>query len=162
MAIPVISLLGSDNVTAVSEWHVGTVRAGFDSNVLEVNVWNNKAGASAVSDLIDSSVTVKDGNGQDTGVVPANLWIQTLIDSSAALDANSNKIYSQIGGATVRPLRGATLLAAAGDVIKGTANDGTVANSGPNYCKCLFKASLPINSVSGTQQFKIRFQGYYV
>ena len=162
MAAPIIGLYAADQTAVVSEWHVGTVRAGYSSDILEVNAWNNKGGASAVSDIIDATVTVKDGTGADTGVVPANLWVQALIDSTAALDAQSNKIYSPIGGQTTRPLRGKTVLAATGDVIKGTANDGTAANSGDNFCNCKFKVDLPINSVPGAQSFKLRFQGYYV
>ena len=162
MATPIITLLGSDQATAVSEWHVGTVKAGNDSAVLEVNVWNNKGGSAAVSDLIESTVAVKDGNGDDTGAVPAGLWVQTLIDTTADVDANSTKQYSKIGGQTTRPLRGNGILASAGDVISGAINDGTAANSGNNYCNCKFKVNVPQNSVSGTQQFKIRFQGYYV
>lgn len=163
MSAPVITLLAADQTTPVSEWHPGTVRAGTDSGILEVNVWNNKGGKTAVSDLIDASVAVKDGNGTDTGVVPANLWVQALVDSTAAVDPKtSQKVYTAIGGTTVCPLRGQSVAATVGDVIKGTANDGTAANATDNFCNTKFKVALPINSVAGQQQFKIRFQGYYV
>lgn len=163
MAAPIITLLDSTNTTPVSTWSVGTVKAGNPSDVLEVNVWNNKGGASAVSDMRDAVITCKDGSGENTGDVPVGKWMNVLVDSTADIDGGtSEKLYSAIGGDQSRPLRGKTVLSSVGDVIKGTVNDGTTANSGDNYCNCKFKVVVPINANPGTHQFKLRFQGYYV
>jgi hypothetical protein len=162
MAAPIITLQDSTHATLVSDWHVGTVKAGNPSDVLEVNVWNNKGGATEVSDMRDGTVTCKDGNGENTGDVPVGKWMNVLVDATAELDGSSQKVYSAIGGDQSRPLRGQTVLAATGDVIKGTVNDGVAANSGDNYSNCKFKVVVPINANPGNHQFKLRFQGYYV
>jgi hypothetical protein len=163
MAAPVITLYDSANTAVVSSWPVGTVKAGNPSSVLELLVWNNKGGASAVSDLKEATVACKDGNGENTGEVPVGLWMNTLVNSTAALDTDgTTKIYSAIGGDTTRPLRGEGVSAATGDVISGAVNDGTTANSTTNYCNCKFKVVIPINATAGTFAFKLRFQGYYV
>jgi hypothetical protein len=162
MAAPVIGLYDSTHTNVVSTWAVGTVKAGQDSSVLEVNVWNNKGGATDVSDIVEATIGCKDGNGENTGDVPANKWLQALVNTTAAVDGSSNKIYTAIGGDTTCPLRAEGVAAATGDVIKGTANDGTSANSAVNYSNCKLKVSVPINSKSGDFAFKVRFQGYYV
>ena len=163
MAAPIITLYDATNTSQVTEWHVGTVKAGNPSTVLEVNVWNNKGGATAVSDMRDCMISCKDGNGENIGDIPAGKWMNVLVNSTADVDATSGeKIYSAIGGDTSRPLRGQSVTAATGDVIKGTANGGTAANSGENYCNCKFKVVVPINANPGTHRFKLRFQGYYV
>jgi len=163
MSAPIITLLDAAQTSPVSEWHVGTVKAGNPSTVLEVNVWNNKAGATAVSDMRDGIVSCKDGNGENIGDVPDKKWMNVLVDATADLDTDLvTKVYSAIGGDQSRPLRAQTVLAATGDVIKGTVNDGVPANSGQNYANCKFKVIVPQNATPGTHQFKLRFQGYYV
>ena len=62
MAGPSIALYDTANSNIVSTWNVGTVQAQVPSAELTVNIWNNKAGGTAVSDLRDCYITVLDSN----------------------------------------------------------------------------------------------------
>jgi hypothetical protein len=162
MAIPVITLLDSAQTSSVSSWTIGTLKSQVDSDIFEVNVWNNKGGTSAVSDLQSASVTVVAADGSNNSDVVTNTWVQVRINDE--VDAGSAAVFTKIGGSTVAALyyKGATGTDKTNQIIKGTTNDGTAANSATNYCNCKFKVNIPMNAVAGAQTFKIRFQGYYV
>ena len=160
MAQPIITILDETAANAVTSWAVGEVKADQASPVLNVTIWNNKGGSADVSDVKEAAVTCLDGDGGDTGVMTQGAWMKVLVDSTADSDANG-KIFSGIGGATQRPLRAQSLTQADGDVIKGTANDGTIANATANFCKAAFKIAPPFNAPAGPQSFRIRVLGYY-
>lgn len=160
---PVITLLGSDQTTAVSAWHVGTVKSQQDSDILEVNIWNNKGEATnAVSNIQDATITTLASDGTSTGELVTNTWVQVRVNN--AVDTSSNAVYTKIGGDTTAAL---AYMGATGDdltngIIKGTTNDGTAANSAVNYCNVKLKVNVPMNATAGSQSFKVRVQGYYV
>lgn len=179
--VPKLAIYSTDDTTAVTQWNVksgngtsDTVRAGSDSDILEVHAWNNIKGTTEVSDIIDATVTVVDGTGLTTGVVPTNEWVQMNLNgesTTTTVDGQSTTslVWKKLG-VTKRSIRakGITPADAANpkadteDVIKGSVNDGTAANSAVNYADVKFKVLLPLNSTPGAQDFKIRFEGYYV
>jgi len=161
MAKPIISLLDSTNTNIVEEWSVGVVKANSSSSILEVNVWNNKGGTTEVADLREASVTCLDGNGGTTGDVSVGKWLKVLVGTTADTDNIGNKLYTAVGGSSSAPLRAQTVPSSSGNIIKGSANDGT-ANSGNNYCNCKFRFDVPINANKGTYPFKIQVRGYSV
>lgn len=156
MAGPSIALYNSADSAIVSTWSVGTVQAQVASTVLTVNIWNNKGGSTAVSDLKDCSVTVLDSNGSTSDEdVAKNKWVQINVPS---IDGNSTT-YTAIGGATTKAIRANS--GVSDNTIKGDTNNGVSANSGANVATVNFRIMAPINSDPGNKTFKIRLTGYY-
>ena len=162
MPAPIITITDPTDTSVQSSWAVGTVKASTDSAELNVHVWNNKGGESAVSDMIECTVGVFDANGLANDPIAANKWVNASING-----AN----YTAIGGSVTAPLYAANADPSAfvGDaatehVLSGAINDGSSATSASkaNYADCKFKVVVPANASPGTVSFKIRFQGYYV
>ena len=147
----------NDIGTTVASWNCGTVQAANYSNVLTILVWNNKGESTAVSDLKDASITTVDIDGGTSSDVVQGKWVQVNVPS---MDGDST--WTAIGGSTVKYIRADGLGAAAGNVIRGTANDGSVLNSKTNYATCRLKVYVPINATPGTKMWKTRLNGYYV
>lgn len=155
MAGPSIVLYDSANSNIVSTWNVGTVQAQVPSAELTVNIWNNKGGGSAVSDLRDCSITVLDSNGSTANEdVARDKWVEI---NSQAVDGNTTT-WTAIGGTTTKAVKANTGVDE--NTIKGTANAGTTTNS-ENCATVKFRVNAPINSEPGTKNFKIRLTGYY-
>lgn len=161
MAQPILTVMNATATAAVTSWTVGEVKADQQSPILDVTVWNNKGGASDVSDVKEAAVTCLDGDGGDVSPMTTGLWMKVLVDTTAAVDGGGVKQYAGIGGATQQPVRAQGVLAAKGAVIKGTANDGTLANATNNFAKASFKVAPPFNAEPGARSFRIRFLGYY-
>lgn len=155
MAGPSIALYDSNNSNIVSTWNVGTVQAQVPSAELTVNIWNNKGGGTAVSDLRDCSITVLDSNGSTyTEDVARDKWVQI---NSQAVDGNTTT-WTAIGGTTTKAVKANS--GVDDNTIKGTANAGTSINT-ENCATVKFRVNAPINSEPGTKNFKIRLTGYY-
>jgi hypothetical protein len=161
MAQPIITFMNGDSTAAISNWAIGEVNANSDSPTLDVSIWNNKGGAATVSDLRDVTVTCLDSDGGDVSKLVTEKWMKVLVDTTAEKDGGGAKIFSPIGGTTTRPVRAQGVLEADGNVIKGTLNDGTVANSSTNFAKATYKVSLPLNAPEGEHAFRIRTEGFY-
>lgn len=156
MPSPVISIYDDLHTNLVSTWAVGTVKAQIPSAVLEVNIWNNRAGTTAVSDLKDCSIAVYDSNGTTyVEDVAKDQWVEINVPS---VDGNTTT-WTAIGGTNTKDIR--AMSGVTDFSIKGTTNDGTPGNSQENYCTCNFRINAPINSVPGAKPFKIRLTGYY-
>lgn len=160
------------DATNVTTWTVTSggsdkVRAGTNSDILSVHAWNNKGVSTDVSDIIDATVTVVNSSGGTTGVVPENEWV--LVNLNGEVDSSSKTVWHKLGKTVyairakgITPANAASPVPDTEDVIKGTANDGTAANSLKNYADLQFAVNIPISSTPGAQTFKIRFEGYYV
>ena len=161
MAQPVVTFFNADSSAAVARWDIGEVDAQTVSPTLSTVVWNNKGGAVDVSDMQSVSVTCLDGTGGDTEILVAGRWMQTLVDTTADKDAGNNKKFTAIGGVDSRPVRAQGVLAAAGNLIKGTANTGVMDTSDVNLAKMDFKVAVPLNAPAGQHDFRIRVLYFY-
>lgn len=155
MAGPSIALYDSANTNIVSTWNVGTVQAQVPSAELTVNIWNNKGGSTAVSDLRDCSITVLDSNGSTyTEDVARDKWVEI---NCQAVDGNTTT-WTAIGGTTTKSVKANTGVDE--NSISGTANAGTDTNTA-NCSTIKLRVNAPINSEPGTKNFKVRLTGYY-
>lgn len=155
MAAPIITIWNTDG-QQVASWDCGTVQANNYSAVLSLKIWNNKSGASDVSDLQGVSITTLDIDGGSSSDVVAGKWVQVNVP---AMDGEN--VWSSIGGTTVKSLRADALSGDSGYIIRGTQNDGT-SNATTNYCTVNLKAHVPLNATPGTKTWKTRINGYYV
>ena len=153
---PQISIYDESNNSIVSIWDIGTVKAQTPSEVLTINIWNNKGGTTTVSDLKDCYITVLDYNG-DTAVdtVAKDKWVQVNIPS---IDGDEN-VWTNIGGNVVKSIRGNAGVDEYS--ILGTENSGLMSESSENVCTAKFRIFAPPNSAPGQKLFKIRVNGYF-
>jgi hypothetical protein len=153
---PQIAIYDSTDTILVNTWDIGVLKAQVPSDILSVNIWNNKGGTNLVSDLKEAFLMVLDQNG-DTAVddVARDQWIQVNVPS---IDGDDD-IWTKIGGTLGKDIRangGVT-----DNTIKGIPNDGVAANSPENVATIKLRAVAPPNSKPGTKLFKVRLNGYY-
>ena len=155
MSSPVIALYDSTHTNLLSVWNAGTVKANDPSNPLVVNIWNNKSGTAAVSDLKDCVIGVYDSNGTTANDdVAKDKWVEINVES---VDGDTTT-WTKIGGSTTKQIRansGVTDFS-----IPGAANTGA-ATATTNYATIQLRINAPINSTPGNKQFKVRLTGYY-
>ena len=60
---PLIGIYNETNTALQATWDVGIVRAQVASDELTINIWNNRTGATDVSDLREPMLAVLDPNG---------------------------------------------------------------------------------------------------
>jgi hypothetical protein len=161
MAQPIVAFYNANSSATVGRWDIGEVDANSESPVLDVVVWNNKGGTEVVSDMQDVSVTCLDGTGGDTAKMITERWMKVLVDTTAEKDTNGTKKFSAIGGVDARPMRAQGVLAAQGNIIKGTINSGVMAEAQENHAKATFKVGVPLNAPAGKHDFHIRTQYFY-
>jgi hypothetical protein len=154
---PQIAIYDATDTTLVSTWDIGTLKAQVPSDILVVNVWNNRGGLTTVSDLKEAFLMVLDNSG-DTAVddVARDKWIQVNIPS---VDG-SDDTWTPIGGTIGKDVR-ANAGVGEENIIKGTMNDGVAANSPENVATIRLRAVAPPNSDPGDKLFKVRLNGYY-
>ena len=153
---PQIAIYDSTDSVLVNTWDIGTLKAQVPSDVLTINVWNNKGGATTVSDLKEAYLMVLDNSG-DTAVddVAKNKWIQVNVPS---VDGN-DETWTPIGGTYGKDIKANS--GVSDNTIKGIANDGIAANSPENVATISLRAVAPPNSEPGVKLFKVRLNGYY-
>lgn len=151
---PIIRIYDENHTNIVSSWNAGTVKAQEPSEVLIVNIWNNKSGDAAVSDLKDCTLGVYDADGGATGDVSTGKWVQVNIPS---VDGDGNT-WTAIGANTTKKIRANGIMNEY--TIGGGSNNGT-ATATSNFCTMKLRINAPINSVPGNKQFRVRLTGYY-
>ena len=156
MPTPIFQVYESGGTTVATSHSFGQVKAGNDSAVYTVEVWNNKGGSSPVSDVIEATVTVTDASGGNTGDVVTGKYMNVNVNGETAS-----------GGTTKAPIRAAAYTSASdsggGGKFDGTVPAGTTAATATANCGIMqFKIVLPNNATSGKKTGKIRFEGYYV
>lgn len=163
MANPVITIMNADSTSPTTEWHLGTIKALEESSVLTINVWNNKNGSTDVSDLVDTTITATDINGGDDEQAVSDRWTYVCVAATATTDSAGNKTFTQIGKGAAAPVaaNGATGDNLTNHVIRGVANDGTMANSSLNFANIQVKIIAPLNTTAGSHQWKLKLQGYF-
>ena len=157
MAAPVLTVVDTRD-TPVSSWDNGVVQASQESSVLTIIIWNNRGNEVSVSDLKDASITALDIDGRAVTEVVADKWVRVNVP---AMD-NSENVWVPIGGSTVRMLRADGLNESAGYTIKGSSNDGLIANSSENYCVVRLKTVVPSGVSAGIRDYKLSIRGYFV
>lgn len=168
MPTPIFAVYDSTDTTAESNHSFGQVKASTTSAVYEVHAWNNKGQSSAVSDIIEATVTTTDSTGNFTGDVVTNKWIEVNVNNELESGSTTDLHFDKIGGLTKAAIRGMSYDkktdANGGGTISGAANDGNAATAATkaNFAICKFRVNLPMNAPSGQQTGKIRFEGYYV
>ncbi|MBV6713966.1 hypothetical protein [Paenibacillus chitinolyticus] len=144
----VVQWYDATNTKQENSWDIGIVDAGNVSSDKTFYIWNNRSGTAAVSDMQNCTITTKDSAGGNTGELVVNRWIEVKCDSM------NETTFSQIGGTNTRPIQAGG--GAGAGIIKGTANDGTVANAIPNYAKITIHANVPSNATAGNFSFLTR------
>lgn len=153
---PSITVVDTNDRT-LSNWDVGVIQANNESAVLSIIVWNNRSGSLAVSDLREANITALDVDGRAITDVVSDKWVRVNVPS---VDGDATT-FTPVGGTTAKGLRADGLLSTDGFTIKGTANDGTLANSKANYCTCNLKARVPAGASAGIRDWKMRINGYF-
>jgi len=152
MPAPVVSWWNSANSAQVTQWNAGTVDAGSTSADTSLLVWNNRGGATAVSDMTNTTITTKDTSGGDTGSVVTEKWVEVRVDELG------ESVFTPIGGITTHPIgNGITA-----QQIDGSVNDGTLANSDANYCLLTVHWAVPVTATAGTYNWLLRVAYQYV
>jgi len=148
MASPVISWWKQGNTEQWTLWDLKTVDAGTSSESAIFLIWNNRGGSTDVADAEGCMITTKDITGGNNGDIITEKWVQVKCDTM------NEQTFSPIGGDTARPIKaGGT---APAGVIKGTANDGTVANSASNFAQVTAFAMPSVTATAGTVDFLLR------
>jgi hypothetical protein len=155
---PQIALYNSTNTELLFNWDIGELRAQVPSEVLTVNIWNNRSGSVDVSDLRDSYLQVLDSTGDTANDdIPKEKWIQV---NEPSVDGNSDT-FTPIGGTVGKDIKANGLSSSTTCYISGKANDGVAANSPQNVCTINLRAVAPPNANPGDKTFKVRISGYF-
>lgn len=152
-----ISWWKQDNASQWSNWTVNggnPVDAGSTSQNDVFLIWNNRGGSADISDAQSCTITTKDIAGGDTGELVTDKWIWARVDTMG------ESTFSQIGGTTTRPIKAGG--SAAAGTIKGTANDGVVANSASNFAQVTLQARPTVTATAGNVAFLLRLQYTFV
>ena len=159
MAAPSITVVNAATNTTIPNWSVGVVKANNSSTVLSIQIWNNRGGSTDLADLRDASITSLDIDGGNSSDPVANKWLHVNVPE---MDGASS--WTPVGGTSTKFIRGDTVTATEGNIIKGTANDGNASTtaSKANYATINLKVSVPISATPNTYNFKTRINGYYV
>lgn len=151
---PQISIYDHTNSELVSTWELGTLKAQKPSDVLTINIWNNKGGVTTVSDLKEVYLMILDAVGDTANDdVAKDRWVQVNVPS---VDGNT-ETWTPIGGTIGKDLKANS--GVVGNTISGVANDGIASNSVENVCTVNLRVVAPANSVAGGHYFKARIIG---
>ena len=153
MAAPIVTWTEPDNdLSVVSKWSMGKIKAGTAAPERTILVWNNKGGTTAVSAMQDVQITTTDGAG-DTLDAVADKWVKVRCIS----DGIDEAVASEIGGATTHTI---TAYNQQPGVISGQVNDGLVSNR-ENFAKLVLSCLPPLDVPAGLRSLKTRIIYYY-
>lgn len=172
MPAPIVSWRAQDNLSTFASWPIGTVDAGTLSANISFLVWNNKGGASDVSDMQNCTITTKDNVGGDTGQVVIDKWVEVKVismseSSFTPIGKNAPKTIRTTGsttngGGTFTPNVAPHAGEGTSYDILGVLNDGSKVNAAGNFVEITSRASVPSNASAGTTNFKLRVAYQYV
>lgn len=156
MAAPNVFWYDSTNATQKTSWDIGTVDAGSTSPDTQFLIWNNRGGASALSDMTNCVITTKDSAGGNTGELVTNLWIEVRVDTL------NETTFTKIGGTTTKVITAGGSMASG--VISGAINDGNIVTvaTAKNFCKVTLHAFPPATATAGNFSFLTRIAYQYV
>lgn len=154
MASPLVSWQSADNLSQITSWAIGTVDAGSTSPDMTFLIWNNRGGATLVSDMTSCTITTKDNAGGDTGELVVDKWIQVRVDTM------SEVTFTAIGGVSAKSIKaGGT---AAASTIEGAINDGTMVGAPNNFAQVTLHAVPLATATAGNVDFLLRVAYTYV
>lgn len=152
MPAPIVSWYDASNTTQQTSWDTGVVDAGSVGPNTQFLIWNNRAGATAVSDMTSCVITTKDTSGGNTGDVVVEKWVEVKVDELG------EGTFTAIGGTTTHPIgNGITA-----QTISGAANDGTLASADANYCLLTLHWAVPATATAGQRNWLTRVAYQYV
>jgi len=160
------SVAGIASTAAATQWPIGTIDAdGLDKAVTTFLIWNNKSGASAVSDMQNCKITVVDANHGNTGAgsttqllgggTDATKWVSARCDSNGVAFNTTTKNFANIGNIAPAAIDdgaiGIVALGAAANTISGAINDGvyTTVATALNYALVTLKMVIPTTASAG-------------
>lgn len=147
---PQITWWKAGNTDPWTSWNIGTVDAGSTSGESVFLIWNNRGGSTAVSDAEGCTITTKDIAGGDTGEIVTDKWIQVRVETMGETTP------TPIGGTTEKAIKAGG--SAPAGTIKGTANDGTTANSAANFAQIVALAKPSVTATAGNVNFLLRLR----
>lgn len=169
MAAPIVTWwdpsANSGSGAPTSTWNCGTVDADSFSSEKELWIWNNKGGATEVSDMTNVFVTTKDTNGLDSGPVADKS--QAVVEV-AMFDGVSFQAFKEVYGSSQScDVLNAAGFVASGDVkanrISGMVNPtdpNDINYSDPNtlkkYAKMKLRLHVFANASAGPMSWKTR------
>lgn len=171
---PIIKIYNENNTAIQSTWNAGELDVSssdsYESDVLVINIWNNKGGSTNVSNLIGCNITTKDINGEHNEQLVTEQWVKVCVDSTASTDESGSKKFSPVGydesiGKSIVcdvAYQGATGTDKTNCTLKGVANTGVASASKTNYSKVSLKIIPGVNAIAAVHHFKTRFTGYYI
>ncbi len=152
---------------ATLTWNCGTVDADSYSNEKEFYVFNNKGGASDVSDMTNVFITTKDTNGNDAGPVAGPTPVAAV--EVSVFDGVSWGEWKEIRGSD--PANQAVVVNASGDgqaVIKGTRNISDPTDTNYNntetkkkYARLKLRLHVFASAPAGPMSWKTRISYQY-
>ncbi len=107
MAEPIISFFESNNTTGYDDEtnpvDHGSINAGTSGNPVQINIWNNKGGGSAVADAENATFGIVTMNGLTVGDTIENG--KEIVEGEWMLaKVVGDPTYNAIGGVTTLPL----------------------------------------------------------
>ncbi|WP_028588868.1 hypothetical protein [Paenibacillus massiliensis] len=147
MAIPIVEFYNATNTGQVNTWDVQTVEAGSVSPDTTFLIWNNRNRQTAVSDMINCTITTKDQNGGDTGELVTGRWIEAKVDSM------NETTFTPIGGSSSKTIQAGGSVGAG--VISGAVNNGALSATN-NFAKVTLHANVPTTANAGDIEFLTR------
>lgn len=112
------------NTTQELLWDAGQVDAGAPGGEVSFLLWNNRGGASPVSDMEQVRLTARDSGGDIAGDLVLGLWTEVRVDQQG------EEQFTPVGGSTYQQLSNGITPG----VIRGAANDGVLPAAAANTC----------------------------
>lgn len=152
MTAPMVSWYDETNTTQETAWDSGTIDAGTTGPEKKFLIWNNRGGATPVSDMENCVITTKAQDGSDSGPLVTEKWVEVQVDDLGDPD------FTAVGGQETHPIgNGITA-----QTISGAANDGSLANGSANNCLLTARVAVPATASAGATNYLLRVSYTYV
>lgn len=155
MAAPIVKWYNAANDTEETSYDIGLVDAGALSSDKTFLIWNNRGGATEVSDMTSCRLTVKDSSGGDTGDLVLETWLEAQVDSMGETE------FTPIGGTTSKTIEAGGDNTTGNETISGRTNSGELVAE-DNYAEVTLHANIPANATAGLIDFILRVTYQYV
>lgn len=155
MAAPIVQWFDATNTTEETTYPIGLVDAGSLSTDKAFLIWNNRGGATAVSDMTSCALTVKDSSGGDTGDIVLERWLEARVDSMG------ESAFTPIGGTTSKTIEAGGANTTGNATIAGGTNSGDIAAE-DNHADVTMHANVPADATAGIVDFILRVEYQYV
>jgi hypothetical protein len=150
---PVLSFWNksTDTNIEVEGWNVGIVKATETSNILNLRLWNNKAGIEDASYMQDCTLFILDENQANTMPVVTGGWLEGKCTSLL------QPSFIKLNGTVTLPIGAAGL---DDNQISGEINDG-LEGATTNFADVELKFEVPYQAPHGNHKFHIAVRYFY-